>query len=654
MQAATIFRLLPVIVLLALMAGCGQTPDRPSRLPGDRAEIARAEDLKANEQYLAAAEIYRQLAARTPPGAQRAAYLLDAAEASRAGGDWDGIRSVLDELAGIRLVGAQALQQRLLQSEVLLQEMRPLEALDQLSIPPTEDSSTENRIRYQYNLAAAYRQLGNLLETANALQVVDELQTEEADRLETQTEILRTLALLHERALTELQPSPPGISGGWMQLALLVKQHGSEPDALAPQLAEWRQRFPQHPALPQLLENYQLQLQSQLQYVSRIAVLLPQSGVYAEVAAAIRDGIVISRFGQSAHRRTELRFYDSTDPAGIWPLYTRAVAEGAELVIGPLQKDAVAQLTRAGELPVPVLALNQVAVETALPTNLYMYSLSPEDEARQAAERAWLDGSRRPVVLAPEGVWGDRVAGAFATRWNSLGGSVAGIARYDAKTHDYSEAITGLLHLDSSKARKKQLEGWLGRKLEFEPRRRDDVDAVFMAARPVQAQGIRPQLQFHHAADLPLYATSHAWQGQLTASQAEDMRGVMLADIPWMLSEDPGDPNSRSAVARFLPKSGSGYARLYAMGMDAYRLVPHLKRLQSSRYESLDGSTGNLFMDETNQVHRQLVWVRLDEQPEILGFAPRLDLHGGSELAAPPEQPPAEDDAEAEISPPVS
>jgi len=229
---------------------------------------------------------------------------------------------------------------------------------------------------------------------------------------------------------------------------------------------------------------------------------------------------------------------------------------------------------------------------------------------------------------------------------------VAGVARYDTESHDYSEAITGLLYLRQSEARRKQLQGWLGKKLEFEPRRRDDVDAVFMAARPVQAQGIRPQLQFYHAADLPLYTTSHAWLGRLTASQAEDLRGVMLADIPWMLANDPEDPGSRTTVAQYLPKSGSGYARLYAMGVDAFRLVPHLKRLQSGRYESLDGITGNLFMDETNQVHRQLVWVRLDEEPEILGYSPRLDLQTGGEMAAPL---PAEPEApEATATPPVS
>ena len=104
-------------------------------------------------------------------------------------------------------------------------------------------------------------------------------------------------------------------------------------------------------------------------------------------------------------------------------LYTRAVAEGAELVIGPLAEGRRRRSwIRAGELPVPVLALNQVEVDTTLPANLFMYSLSPEDEARQAAERAWLDGHRRPLILAPQDTWGERLANAFEQRTRTLGG----------------------------------------------------------------------------------------------------------------------------------------------------------------------------------------------------------------------------------------
>ena len=612
-------------------------PERPSYPGPTDPEAARAAELLRSGQYLAAADIYRQLAVRATSPAQRAQHLLSAAEASRAGGDWDGTRGALEQLATMPLGSDQALQMRLLQSEVLLQERRAADALDLLRVWPGPGAPPDLQIRFHRDLAAAYRQMGNLLETANALQAIDALQTDHQQRLETQTEILRTLALLNEQALTDLQPSPPGVAGGWMELALLVKQHGNNPDQLVPLFADWRQRFPQHPALPGLLTNYQQQLQGQLQHLSHIAVLLPQSGPFAQVAAAIRDGLVISRFELPEDKRPELRFYDATDPVGIWPLYNQAVSDGAQLVIGPLQKQGVAQLMRAGQLPVPVLALNQVEIETLPTPDLFMYSLSPEDEARQAAERTWLDGKRRPVILAPQGAWGDRLAAAFEQRWLSLGGSLAGTGRFDESSHDYTDTIEQLLQLDQSNARHRELQGWLGRNLEFEPRRRDDVDAIFMAARPVQAQGLRPQLQFHHAGDLPIYATSASWVGTLSATQAEDMRGIMLIDIPWLLSSGPGD--TRETVAQYLPNSGSGYGRLYAMGMDALRLVPHLKRLQSSRYESLDGSTGNLYMDETNQIHRQLIWVVLDTEPRILGYAPRMDLQQWGDAGTDPGAP---------------
>jgi outer membrane PBP1 activator LpoA protein len=623
---AVLARLFLFVLVLALVAGCSQLPDRPTP-PATDPDIARAAQLQAAGQHLAAADLYRQLASRSADTTTQAGYLLAAAESARDGGDWAGVRGDIQALTSLPLETDAALRARLLQAQVLLQERRAVDALAVLDTPPAANLDTGLRIRYHQTMAETYRQLGNLLETANALQQVDALQSDMAARLQTQTGILRSLTLLNERVLVELQP-PSMVQSGWMELALLVKQHGSDPAALAPEVQAWRQRFPTHPALPDLLSDYQARLQSQLLKHSRIAVLLPQSGPFAAVAAAIRDGLMVSRFELPAAKRPTLRFYDSADPADVWPQYNRAVSDGAELIIGPLQKDAVAQLLRAGELPVPVLALNQVDAEKIPPENLYLFSLSPEDEARQAAERIWLDGGRRPIVLAPQGDWGDRLASAFENRWRELGGAIAGTGRYPGDGHDYSDTIKTVLHLDESANRHQEMVRWLGRSLEFEPRRRDDVDAVFMAARPVQAQGMRPQLQFHHAGDLPIYTTSHAWQGSLTASQAEDMRGIKLADIPWMISPQLAAGEPQASVALHLPDSAGGLARLYAMGMDALRLAPHLKRLQSTRFESLDGSTGNLFMDERNFIHRQLVWVVLDAEPAVVGFAPRLDLQG--------------------------
>lgn len=620
-------RLFATALLILLASGCGQVPTRTSSATVPASEVARAQDLMQAQQYAEAARLYRSLATRTTDPARRATYLLAAAEAAQRNGDWDGVRSTLAELPPIVLDPQAALQRQLLQAELLLQQGDATTALATLSPPPAESVPRALKVRFHRDVAAAYRQMGNLLETANALQVVDGLLQDRQARLDNQTDILRTLTLLSEQALEGLQPSPPGVAGGWMSLALLVKRNDGEPDALRSGLVGWRERFPEHPALPELLQNYQAFLQRQLLRASHIAVLLPQGGRFEQVATAIRDGIMISRMELPGTQRPDIRFYDSSDPTLVWPLYNNAIADGAEVVIGPLQKEAVGQLLRAGDLPVPVLALNQVPLDSPPPSNLFMYSLSPEDEARQAAEKIWVDGLRRPLVLTPQGDWGDRLTDAFRERWLALGGEIAGSGRYDESTHDHTGTLTAMLLLDESEQRHREVVQWLGQQVEFEPRRRDDVDAVFMAARPVQAQGLRPQLQFHHAADLPIYATSHTWDGALTAGQVADMKGIMVADIPWLVDGLVEDRKiSRAEVMASLPRSAMGYARLYAMGIDALRLVPHLKRLADSPYESLTGTTGNLYMDDANRVHRQLVWLMLDETPEVLGYSPRLDL----------------------------
>ena len=95
------------------------------------------------------------------------------------------------------------------------------------------------------------------------------------------------------------------------------------------------------------------------------------------------------------------------------------------MVIGPLDKESVAQLNRAMELEVPVLALNQVPSEGLPSPDLYQFGLSPEDEAIQVADRAWTDGFSIAVALTPAGDWGDRIASAFRERWEELGGVLA-------------------------------------------------------------------------------------------------------------------------------------------------------------------------------------------------------------------------------------
>lgn len=634
MQIRALFsHALRLALLGVLLSACSPVPTRPQQ-PVDP-DIARAAQLWREAQFSQASALYETLA-RRHPGPRARDYLLKAIDAALQAGDPDRAEALLGRLSGAPLSPEQGLRRELLSAELALARHQGDQALETLLGMIRPKMPHELALRHLRDLATAYRQVGNLLESANTLQQLDALLGEDREqRLEVQSEILRALTALNERTLRELQPSPPGVAGGWMELALLFKQYGATPEALAPRLQAWRERFPGHPALPELLTRSSARLQAQLRTVRHIAVLLPESGRYAAAARALRDGIMASWFALPEAQRPMLRFYDSSDPYNAWPLYSQAVAAGAEAIIGPLQKASVAQLLKAGELAVPVLALNQVPADSAPPARLYMFSLDPEHEARLAAERIWQQDQRHPVALYPDNAWGERLVNAFRDRWQALTGDVIEARAYRPDSPDHSQVIRELMHLDRSKARHRRLERWLGQSIEFEPRRRHDVDAVFTVARPQQAQGLRPQLAFFRAGDLPMYATSAAWTGSLNPQQLADMKGILLPDIPLI-----ADPRARARLGEALPGVLGPGVRLYAMGMDALHLLPHLQRLQDSPYESLDGRTGNLFMSADHRIRRQLVWLSLDDPPRVLGYSRRMDLEQAP-AALPPAAAPA-------------
>lgn len=615
----TLYHALTLLLLAIVLGACSPLPKQADTPAGPGA--ARAAALLQQQQYLPASALYESLAARTP-GPAGSDFLLQAIDSALQGEDIDRAERLARAARTEQTTTAQKQLLSLLLAEIEIARHHGDNAL--ISLLGLEEASLPRDLhrRYLRDLADAYSQVGNLLESANTLIRLDrQLEGDPAARLTIQDEILRNLTALNERSLTELQPDPPDDRGGWMEIALLVKKYGADPESLSPHLADWRARYPDHPMLPELLQSSLKRLQAQVLQLDRIAILLPQQGRYAGAAQALRDGIMASYYELPEEKRPSLRFYDSSDPAKAWPLYSEAVADGAQAIIGPLQKEAVSQLLRAGQLDVPVLALNYVSEDTQLPQNLYMFSLDPEREAILVAERIWQQGHRYPVTLTPDDPWGQRLQKAFSERWQTLTGTTVEGRAYPADSADFSQPIQELFHLDLSNARHKRLQRWLGQRVEFEPRRRQDIDAIFLAARPQQAQSMHPQLAFFRAGDLPVYATSHAWTGSLTDQQLPDMRGILLPDIPLVaVTAD------RERLGQVLPGVLGPAVRLYAMGIDAFRLVPHLQRMQASPYESLDGQTGNLYMNREQRILRQLVWLKLGRPARIQGYSDRMDL----------------------------
>lgn len=617
----SIFNALPrirrLIIPLALagLVGCaGQPPREPAqpqvtRLPAAEARVA-AGDLAA------AADLYLQ-AAETAPAQAAFDYRIQAADLLIRSQSLEQASLVLDGVAAQSLTGDQQFALRLRQAQLALARNQPDLALERLGAAPTDTLPVAQQVDFHRLRAEAYDMQGNHLENARERIWLDGLLADPAERQANHDAIVQALSYLTTQALIELRPDIDNTLSGWMDLVRISRQYRHDPEALQQALGQWRERFPDHPAQAATLDRLVEQTQRMGQFPQQVGVLLPLSGRLASAGEAIRNGLLTAYYQMDLNQpRPVLRFYDVGDsPDRSWSLYQQAIHEGAEFVIGPLDKASVAELARAGRLDVPVLALNWAPTdegETPLPDMLFQFSLAPEDEARQVAERAFHSGKSRALALIPEGTWGERVFSAFLERWEELGGDLLEVQYYGTKARGFSDQVKVLVNLDSSYSRRTQLVRILGRQVEFEARRRQDADFVFMLAQPQPARLLRPLFRFHHAGDLPIYATSHIFTGNADSNRDRDMDGIMFCDIPWLLdAEEYGQ--LRQQVSTLWPESAQRFPRLYAFGYDALHLLPYLSMPQLGHVGIFSGATGILSLDDVGRLHRHLRWARMQK-----------------------------------------
>jgi hypothetical protein len=418
----------------------------------------------------------------------------------------------------------------------------------------------------------------------------------------------------------QLQPSSNDDLGGWMALALAVKSAGTLEQQQAA-IDNWRAQNPKHPAaiqLPLPLTNLK-ELASQP--LGKIALLLPQDGPLASVAKALREGFMAAHYQaqQAGQKPPAIEFYDSSHLTSLDEFYRKAQADGVQLVVGPLEKPLVKQLSTRPQLPITTLALNYSEGEQG-PAQLFQFGLAAEDEAREVSRRARADGLHRAAIMVPKGEWGDRVLKAFSQDWQANGGSIVATERVDQPVQ-LAQQIADMFQLRQSEGRAKSLQSTIGSQVSAQPSRRQDIEFIFLAATPQQAQQIKPTLNFQYAGDVPVYATSHVFSASGDVNQYNDMNGIRFCETPWLL--DANDPLRRQVTAQW-PQAAGSLGRLYAMGVDAYRLAPRLGQLKSLPQSRIEGQSGSLGMTQNQRVVRQLPWAQfVNGQVQRLPDTPR-------------------------------
>ncbi|MBE0509429.1 MAG: penicillin-binding protein activator [Gammaproteobacteria bacterium] len=597
-----------LLLFLVLLQGCSETPVRPDVVTQD--PLSQAAHAMQTGDYGRAHNLYMQLAEEQGPPA-RWQYRFQAALALYQGGLLNQANQLLQDLPHAQLPRDMQMERQLLLAEIALKRDPDL-ALSLLLQPAVEESLLSGRpdlyAEYHHLRAQAFARLGNHLESAREYLQREMFLSDQASIEDNQLAIWQNLGMLTPQALRQMryQPPPDALSG-WMELAELARNYRLSPAELEALIQRWRQNYPGHPATAAFLDTLRQRSTVLSSRPNDIALLLPLSGRFAAPAQAIQDGVLAAWYADPQRHETRLRIIDvGDDPRHIHAHYQQAVSDGAGMVIGPLDKAAVESLAMQERLPVPTLALNLAA--PPLNEQLFQFGLSPEDEAREAANRAWQAGYQRAAVMVPNTALGERMQQAFGDHWQALGGELLAHTSYDPGHNDFAQPIKSLLNIHDSELRYRRINLLSARRVEFTPRLRQDIDFLFLVAQPRQARLIRPQLRFHHAGDLPVLASSHLYAGRIDRDADRDLDGIQFNDMPWTLGADTLSSELRETSRAALNHHSGQLQRFVALGVDAYHLIPLLEMLKRHPHEYYSGETGMLSVDAYGQLSRQLHW----------------------------------------------
>lgn len=592
-----------LLVLFALVACEGTGLGALSSLSGE----GRAERLAQNGEYEDAAGVYIGLASEAI-GSERDRLTMLAVEQWLNARDTVRAKSAFADIA--RPLGGELLWLWTANTAAFaLYEGDPDSALSLLEPASREPLPIDSRLRIEALRADAWFQKGDPARAVELMLQRENWLTKSRDLERSRQRLWQGLIVSSPQSLrssADLAEDP--IVRGWLSLGALAAATGQQGIGWSNGVVRWRDDNNRHPAMT-IIDDLDLSDLDALEYPRQIALLLPLSGSAANAGQALQNGFFGAYFATAGglDDRQTIRVYDVVAEGGASAAYATAVMDGAEFVVGPLLRANVAEVANDILVPVPLLTMNYLPENTLAPPGLFQFALAPEDEAISAAERAIADGYRRAVALVPNSNWGRRVFTSFATAFEAMGGTVLDQRSYATGNPDFSNTIEDLMALTGSVRRYQRLRANIGQPLQFDPRRRQDTEFIFLAADSPSGRLLKSQLKFHYSGDIPVYSTSSIYA--MDGRSDSDLNGVMFADTPWIIAPQPWIQAMPALFQEYWPEQRR-LGRLHAMGYDAYQLVGPLFTARRGVMSNIDGATGRLYLDVDGRVHRQLAWAQ--------------------------------------------
>ena len=475
--------------------------------------------------------------------------------------------------------------------------------------------STDKSVRYKRG-RTIWRPILQVLETADSEAVESQRATLESVKAEAEQFIWKAVVTL---------PNLESISEdsalyAWAQLGILYRDRDISLEQWPEQLATWSAKNKHHIAhsiADYITSSYRHRLQNQ-ERIDAVAVLLPVTGLLASAGQEILEGIQASYFrvGTLYGWWPEIRLYD-TAQIGVATAVNLAYAEGIRTFIGPVSSERVtAMLSHLQSLPEyeAVITLNQsqvlkesahlpIAISTepsSKAPKVWQYSLAVEDEISELIRFGRSRGWQRGGGLFIESEWGLRTILDFERRWTELDGVWLG-AEGIPRSEDISNLGKRLLLVDDSERRIRSLARLINKSIEAQPRRRQDIDFIFMGVDSESAARFLSTLQFNYAKGVPVVTLSPSYMPESQDTHI-DLLDVTFTDMPWMTqaNKNLSDKQFDIVLSEYRYRN-----RFFAMGIDAWAMASDIAMDVAQTEMPIAGESGILTVKADGRVHRR-------------------------------------------------
>ncbi|WP_274878296.1 penicillin-binding protein activator [Vibrio harveyi] len=587
-------RLLTPVALAITLAACSSGPRQP-----DSVDIT-LEPTQSVQNYMIQAD--------STEGSLQNDWLIMATKAAIQANELDQAELLIKRLSRQQLSEVQQAEWQLARATLQQKQGKYSQLLQGLNFKPWWKLPSEQWKDYYELRADAYQSLNQPFE-ANRQLVAEGQYASSAEQREISSRIWMNFGSYSENELTALQTEPSeDVLDGWLQLAIYAKTLSSNIPQLKNTLEHWLSENPSHPAAVYTPAEIQNILSLEIVKPNNTALLLPLTGKFAPQAQLIRDGFIFAMMNDQARDPSATLTVIDTHAYSADQIKQRLINENIDFVVGPLQKENVEKLqaTLDGSetgVKIPTLALN-IPEEVQAGTDMCYLALSPEQEVAQAAKYLFSQGYQFPMILAPNGVYGQRVVEAFNEEWSKYSSNKVATSYFGDK-RQLQKNINGVFGLQESQQRIAQMQSLMRISLESQPRSRRDVDAVYIVARSSELTLIKPFIEVAINPDAKppkLFSNSRSNSGGATY---EDLSGVAYSDIPMLINPDP---TIAAQMNELWPDQSNMEKRLEALGMDAYKLLGELPQMKLLPGYSVDGQTGVLSINNNCVVQRELDW----------------------------------------------